>query len=250
MTKLIKVYGERNTNTNYVSRLIEQNLAVSELRGTSPRLIRFLQYVLPGREWLNDLYAGCSFPSNLGWKHSCVRPWDELAKYAVVRDGVVFVTITKNPYSWLLSLYRRPYHRRGSARPADFESFLRTPWMTVRRDNTASVLESPIGLWNIKNRSYLQLDQSRSLNLTTEAILDNPEAVIDRMSRELHLGRRTERFMNYEESTKDADKDYSFYRDYYLNEKWREKLSTQAIELINQTVDQQLMAHFGYAVLA
>ena len=40
MSKLIKVYGERNTNTNYISKLLELNLNVNEVSGTVPILIR------------------------------------------------------------------------------------------------------------------------------------------------------------------------------------------------------------------
>ena len=39
------------------------------------------------------------------------------------------------------------------------------------------------------------------------------------------------------------------YRDYYLNERWREELSSEAIDLINTTLDRELMDYFGYELL-
>ena len=37
-----------------------------------------------------------------------LRVDDEIVRFA--GRSIRFVTLTKNPYSWLLSLYRRPYH--------------------------------------------------------------------------------------------------------------------------------------------
>ena len=38
-------------------------------------------------------------------------------------------------------------------------------------------------------------------------------------------------------------------REYYLSEKWRRNLSGEAISIINESVDRNLMNHFGYDVL-
>ena len=54
--KLVKIYGERNTGTNYLSRLIHLNLDVEELPGIAPKKIVQLQNRLPGREWVKDMY--------------------------------------------------------------------------------------------------------------------------------------------------------------------------------------------------
>lgn len=251
MAKLIKVYGERHTNTNYISRLIALNLAAREVSGMVPLLVTGLQFLLPGnKEWLRDLYFRYTERRNLGWKHTCVRPWDELKAYPLVQRGLVFLTLTKNPYSWLLSLHRRPYQRHYVGPKPDFETFLREPWPTVLRENTAPQLDNPIELWNIKNRAYLQLDPQRTLNITTESTLDCPERIIQQLVDRLGIARKSAQFINYEASTKEAGKDNSYYRDYYLNERWRSKLSAEAIATINQTVDRQLMAHFGYTVLS
>lgn len=248
--KLIKVYGERNTNTNYLSKLIQLNLDVQELPGVVSPIIFKLEKILPGTdcEWIRDLYFYVTYRYNLGWKHTCAKPVAELLKYDVMQRKVHFLTITKNPYSWLLSLYNRPYHQYYKIKP-DLETFLLTPYKSVGRDNCSRVLRNPVELWNVKNLSYLQLTGANVLNITTESIFENAEAVINKISDKFAIPKISLNFINYEKSTKDKSKNSTYYRDYYLNEKWRDSLSIDAIKIINDYVDKQLMSYFGYAVL-
>lgn len=249
MAKLIKIYGERNTNTNYISKLIKLNLKVKELPGVVPPCIFKMQKILPGKELIRDVYFYLTYGNNLGWKHTCVKSLESLNKYRIVNSNLVFVTITKNPYSWLLSLYHRPYHQYFSVKPR-FETFLQTPWKTVGRDNTEPILKNPIELWNIKNRSFLNLNSKNTLNITSESILENPEDIIEKISCRFSIKRKSDSFVDYERSTKDKDRDVSFYRDYYLNEKWRDELTGDAIAIINETIDKKLMSYFGYNILS
>lgn len=249
MTKLLKMYGERNTNTNYMSKLLQLNLDVTEVPGVVPPIVMKLQRKLLGKELVRDLYFNFTYAKNLGWKHTCVKPEDELNKYKLVKTNLIFLTITKNPYSWLLSLYRRPYHQYYSNAPS-LEKFLQYKWKTIGRDNLKNDLANPIELWNIKNRSYLQLDSKRTINTTTEKIFSDPEAIIQQISQEHSIKRKSEKFINHENSTKDNNKDSSYYKEYYLSEKWRENLSHEAIAIINESVDKELMSHFGYSPLS
>lgn len=250
MNTLIKLYGERNTNTNYLSKLIELNLDTIQLPGVVPPIIRRLQKVLPGREIVQNIYFHLSYGRNLGWKHAKVKSVDTIRRCSVMRNNnVVFITITKNPYSWALSFYRDPYYHDHPFKKPDFETFLQTPWQTSHRDNTKPWLSSPIGLWNIKNASYLQLFRLGVLNLTTESTFVDPEAVIERIHKTYSITKLSDKFLNYEQSTKDESKDTNYYRDYYLNEKWRDELSVHAISIINERIDKTLMSRFGYDVL-
>jgi len=249
MSRLIKIYGERNTNTNYLEKLIDLNLAAEQVAGVVPRYIKTIQKILPGKEWLRDYFFAVSPHRNLGWKHSRVMSESELRHYGALEREICFVSITKNPYSWLLSLYRKPYsHQYSEGRP-DFEIFLKTPWKTVARDNCEKLLDSPIALWNIKNASYLQLAKLNGLNITTESTFQNPEYVIEKISNHFSIERLSDEFINYEKSTKDESKNFAYYQDYYLNEKWRDNLSGQATAIINKAVDKNLINYFGYGVL-
>ncbi len=241
--KLIKIYGERNTNTNYISKLIDLNLDVEEIPGTVPPGVMWLQKILPGNEIIRDLYFSLTAKKNLGWKHSLVIP-----ELFVDKKNCAFVTITKNPYSWLLSLYKRPYHQYYSDNNS-FEDFLKCSWRTVYRENTKRILFSPIELWNIKNRSYLFLDSEKTMNITTESLFSDPARVIENISDKFSIRKKSDIFVNYDRSTKEENKDSSYYRDFYLTEKWRDDLSSEAIHIINQSVDKKLMSHFGYRLL-
>lgn len=240
MPDKLKLYGERHTNTNYLSRLIELNVDCEMLSGTVPRYVRTMENLL-GRQWLRDAYFRATWSSNLGWKHSVVK--------TVPADSTLnFITLTKNPYSWLLSLHRRPYHQTYSEAPA-MEEFLASSWRTVGRENASTALANPIELWNLKNRSYLGLPDHRSLHLTSESTLIDPAAVIEKIAAKFSY-EVAGPFQDYEQSTKKhADRDGDYYRDYYLNERWRDELSSEAIDMINTALDRELMDYFGYDLL-
>jgi hypothetical protein len=247
---LLKIYGERNTGTNYLSKLIDLNFRVNELPGVVPARIMYLQNRLPGKELVRDIYFQLTYKQNLGWKHTVVKPAKKLSKYSICKENIHFITVTKNPYSWLLSLHARSYHQYYSEKP-DFETFLKTPWKTVLRDNAPKLLESPARLWNLKNASYIQLDEKFStLKLKYEPLLDNPLNILSEIEKEFSFEKKVDRFINYDQSTKEKGKDSEYYRDYYLNERWKEKLTPKSIEMINSLIDPDLMAYFNYEKLS
>ncbi|MCY3837829.1 MAG: hypothetical protein OXH09_04130 [Gammaproteobacteria bacterium] len=250
MTTRIKIYGERNTGTNYVGALIALNLAVRQVPGVIPEGIRRIHQMLPGREWVRDLFFACTRWHNLGWKHGIATTPKRLAGDGQHRRrSLAFVTITKNPYAWLLSLHRRPYHPTHPG-ALDFEAFLVTPWRTVGRDNMRRVtLGSPVELWNAKNRSYLELAPAHTLNTTYETTIRDPQAFVDDLVDKFAVRRVTASFRNHEVSTKDRSKDFGFYRDYYLNERWKDELTDTAIAAINQRLDHDVACRFGYDIL-
>ena len=249
MYDLLKIYGERNTNTNYLGRMLALNLDVQELPGVVPEYVHPIQQWMPGTEWVRDLYFSLTYKHNLGWKHSCVRSLDELQKVPIVQAGrVAFVTLTKNPYSWLLSLYRNPYNQRERKKPS-FEQFLQSTWKTQRRSGLTGKLDSPIELWNLKNASYSSLTPLNALHLRTEETFIDPAAIVEKIQQHFSLRRLAPAFVDYERSTKDRSKDTNYYRDYYLNEKWRESLSDEAVAIINDHLDHSLVADFGYKLL-
>lgn len=244
--QLLKIYGERNTGTNYLSKLIDLNLRVEQLPGVLPQWLLSAQQKYPAKEFVRDAYFSMTFHRNLGWKHSLVKPAEELAQYAVCSKNLSFVTVSKNPYSWLLSLYRKPYHQNYSVKP-DFETFLSTPWKSVRRDNVPGNISSPVELWNIKNASYMQLSKKlQAVNLKFEDILQDPEHLLKVISETFSCEWKRDQFMNYDPSTKESGKNSDFYRDYYLNEKWRHDFTPAAIAIVNERVDHEVMDFFQY----
>ena len=243
--KQLKVYGERNSGTNYLTQLLWHNFQVEILPGVVPALVMGLQNMLPGQELVRDVYFALSFRANLVWKHSFVHV-ERLKRTLGASSDVGFVTITKNPYAWMLSLYKRPYHRHGKEKP-DFETFLQTPWKTVGRENASKTYPNPAALWNLKNESYMALKQEfPTVNVSYEALLSHPGEGLTFIKDHFSLNPKHKEFKNLNQSTKDPQKTFMDYQDYYLQGKWKDQLSAQSIELINANLNWGVMEYFGY----
>jgi hypothetical protein len=241
----VKIYGERNTNTNYLEKLLITNFTLESLAGSVPPYIYNMQSIIPGNELLRDLYFRFTHNVNGGWKHSFpILPTSNT-------EDFLPITLTKNPYAWLLSLYVKPYHQ-PKYKNDSFEEFLQCEWHTIRRENLPSkTIVNPIVLWNLKNFAYLKLANScRVINLTAEELIEHPSRIFDQLSTEYGLDYKNGTFLNYDEAAKpDNDKDNNYYQNYYINELWRSKLNKHSVELINQHIDPLLMDKFGYKVL-
>lgn len=250
--KKLKLYGERNTGTRYLTQLLEHNLSSDVIRGVVPRWATWIQSLSPGKEGFRDTYFKRTFAHNLGWKHSQV-PVDRLLGLDDRIGDVHFVALVKNPYSWLLSLGKRPYHQRQglTVDSMGIETLLKSEWPTVGRENGPKAYRDAIDLWNCKVGSYLELaNRLPTTILTYEALVADPAAELDKLRRATGSNWTQGRFENLAESTKEKDKDSAYYLDYYGNERWRSKLSDEAIALINTRLSHTLMTEFGYRLLS
>ncbi len=247
---VIKIYGERNTGTNYLTQLIAQNLDVKLLPGVAPRRLRRLFPNHPGlHERLIDAYFRWTFPRNLGWKHMLVPHYQVLQKTDVDMEQTLFLFLVKNPYAWLLSLYRRPYHNYRPA--ATFAAFIQEKWPTVRREQAGRpFFINPIVMWNEKTSAYIRLTQHvHSQIIRYEDLIADPQAIVQNLVRK-GAPRKNTTFRNITASLKgEEDKDFRFYQTYYLKEQWRKELSNDAIRFINAQLDEALLQKLGYHVL-
>ncbi|GAM56245.1 hypothetical protein JCM19231_2499 [Vibrio ishigakensis] len=241
-----KVYGERNTATNYLIKLLSINFPrINILRSTVDPSVLPKNVNLPAsdREKLIDNYFESSFSSNLGWKHSFICS-DKLRKHKEILSKTLIITITKNPYSWLLSFYRKPYHRLNDYYD-DFRGFLKPEWRTVGRDGLDDLYLSPIEIWNLKNRSYVDCEVGNVLNIKSENLIINPKVELDRISQAV-FNRDCEIFCNYFRSTKSDKKDSEYYKSYYKNEIWKKEIKREDIKYITERLDFSLMKKLRY----
>ncbi len=248
----IKIYGERNSGTRFLTKLIRQNLRVKLLRGVAPpKTVRAIAAEMDlDLEAARDLYFEQSFAETLGWKHSQALPPEQYCPFERVNGHLIFVTISKNPYAWLLSMHRRPYHQ-GWRRSLTFKQFLTTPWTTLGRDNTAAELSGPVQLWNEKNRSYMKLSEGlNAINLTYEALLTEPEKMMHNIAEQAVCDWKNESFQLVDFLPGNHNKGYDYYRRYYLGELWKGQLDSTAIRLINDRLDREVMAYFNYQTLS
>jgi len=244
--RYIKIYGERNSGTTYLQALVAANLDVAILPGVAPRRLRRL---FRNNEAVIDLYFRLTTARNLGWKHRIAPAPQELQHAALPASRVLFLIISKNPYAWLLSLFRHPYHYQGEL--TTFEAFLAQTWRTVGREGHPAPFANPIDMWNAKHASYLQLAQSaRCFFIRYEDILSDPESVTIGLSSVHNIPRRAAGFVNVQTSTKgEADRDFDYYRRRYLEELWRDELSKEAIAIINRFLDPVVVDAIGYPMI-
>lgn len=241
----IKVFGERNTGTNYLVQMLSRNCKVELFPSVVPGRLPLRQ-----KEFMKDLYFAMAFKRTMGWKHA-VPNLSKIQKHPALAQTQL-LTLSKNPYSFLLSLYKRPYHYKG-VKPATFTDFLRKPWEVRGRDNhSGSQFESPIALWNEKNRSYRQLKEAlgaKVTHLNYETLLADPVQFVTDLATSLQLTLKNETVTNVEKSAKGEKKGFTDYKAYYLGEEWKQQLSAEDIQFINAGLDKEVVAYFGYELI-
>ncbi len=156
---LIKVFGERNTGTRAILKMVRAmpNLTTVVPDMKKPSDFKEMQRRIKDRfrgKWLDEYMEAFSFENRnrvggvAAWKHAAPH-FDQ--SYAKAEANVVFVV--KNPYSWMVSLYKRPHHAKGISCET-LEQFVDHPWLTLPKDRVDAVLNSPMYLWNEKLRAY------------------------------------------------------------------------------------------------
>lgn len=242
----IKVYGERNSGTNYLQQLLSANFDIELVNYLPPRWMHpFLKF-----EIQTDFLLHWDRSRSLGWKHG--KP-HTAAIANKIPTGLKVISITKNPYAFLVSLHRRPYHFQGTA-ATEFSDFIRQPWKTILRDHCQGVTyDNPMQLWNVKNRAYWELHHHWNGSvacITYENLLAQPEQTLASLSQSISLdNKRVENFIPIVTSTKETDKSYTDYLDYYGNQRWKETIPPEDIPYINSQLDPEVLSVFQYAFL-
>ena len=245
MKRKIKVYGERNTGTNFLNKLLNLNFDIFLVKGTVPKELNYIIKIFPFKEYLRDKYFEL-FKGNLGWKHREIDNVSLLKK----SNNIYYITISKNPYSYLLSFYKRPYHNERLIN-LPFREFINKTIYAVGRENEGHNYENVIDLWNKKNESYINLSKNISnvINIRYEDLLIAPNEVFFEISKKFNLNFKENEFVNFYESTKELGKDNNYYKDYYGKELWKSKLSKPDIEFINSKLDRNVVEFFNYELL-
>lgn len=243
MKNYLKIFGERNTNTNYLSQLVDLNFDLVQRKGTVPKALNFFNRILfNNSEWYKNIYFSLTEEVNLGWKHKYIDP----KAFSSSDKSLLIITLTKNPYAWLLSMYRNPYHMAVN-RNLSFSEFLRSEIVPLSRENLKGLKKiNIIELWNVKNRSYLAIEHSYKLNLKSIDLIINTESILSLIKNHFSIKYTSGKFEDFSRSTKDKSKDKFYYLNYYKNELWRDKLSEADYAFINQKLDSDLMKAFSF----
>ncbi len=247
----IKVFGERNTGTRAVMEMVRalEGATINTPVTKEPDLDYLEEQIkktIKGfhRELYVDAILDVRRKRQAGvsaWKHAAPVVDDSYAAH-----GCSVLFLVRDPYSWIKSLTRRPYHIRAP-RLDSVEDFIQRPWLCMERDNIDRVLISPMNLWNEKLRAYLAFAEEAPVPST---VLHFENFVIDPVAA---LGQALARFgvavdglREIDQSTKNGGRSAAERREYYKNAIWKRELTPRAARLVNQHVDWGVAANFGY----
>ena len=255
---LIKVFGERNTGTRAVSRMLASLPNVRRRIGPRPGALgdgsveAAIETHMRGawrRHYLHALRDEAAAQECVDdqWKHSVptLTP-------AMIAADVKTLFMVRNPYSWFLALARRPYHLKGPAAPGLTEFALR-PWMTERRENMPAIVKSPMVLWQSKVASYIDYEQcAGKSNLSCRFIRfeDFVQNGGGALSAALHaMGVGPFDITPIPQNTKPDGRTPSELAEYYRAEGWRDRLTRELVALINVQVDWGIAGRFHFRQL-
>jgi hypothetical protein len=242
---MVKILGERNSCSRYLEQLIVNNLEVRYLRHEAPKLIKDW-HGKPGFEWLRSQFFAATYARNLGWKHH-LPDAQHIARLPASR-GVLFLLCVREPYSFLTSLYKRPYHQNLPP-GLSFADFLRRPWQTIPQERAPSTFANPIQLWNTKHRAYLALaDRLPSLLIDHRELQEGPAAVMQSIAARMGLAAPST-FQDVTESTKDQGKPKGEILDFYRQRQWLKQYTPETLAWVNSQLDAEVMRRLNYSLL-
>lgn len=247
-----KVYGERNTGTNFVVELLRRNFAVHCLQSNNPirEYVGLLSRNLPNdqaiglRNALLDMDSQRTMQSDFGWKHGA-PPREHIASAPHARH-TLFICIAKHPVAWLRSLAKRPYNPIEEV-PKSFSRFIRYDWPLTGADNMPGCERlNVVELWNKKNAAFLDLrSQTERCQIAAyEEILRDPAGFLSSVGS--HLVPRREDFVWSLPSTKKDDMTFEQYRQKYDEQNVCRSTSAADLEFIQDRIDATVMQAFGY----
>jgi hypothetical protein len=247
-----KIYGERNSGTNFVEQLVRTNFAVLCLQ-SDLRISEYVQSVSRGMakeergkfsSAITDIDCERTLRSDFGWKHG-IPPLDAIASAPHARH-TLFICVAKHPLAWLQSIARRPYNPIDRI-PGKFSRFLRYDWPLTQRDNLPGREHvDVVGLWNVKNAAYRNLQNvvANCRVVAYEDILRNPSEFLADIGSSLFPKRL--KFVWSLPSTKGERTTFEEYRQKYELRNICRTISAGDLEFIGARIDREVMTAFGY----
>jgi len=266
----IKVFGERNTGTHFLIKLLRKNTNAELLvhpDGASEATHKNFEHIIacypdlvkgnPALrsailERLIDSDRSKDFSDYYGWKHAAVNT--NQLKQNPKFEKTLFICLIRNPWRFISALHRRPYNLF----PQPFQhltDFIQQPLIMNSRDNLIeSYISSPVELWNKKTESYLKLKN----DCPTNVVIAYYEDVICDVSRFLNSlqffcevksppkipNQSTKRDIKTREQDK---KTFSDYKDEVERYSPLSALGDKACNLIAERIDKYVFRKTYYA---
>lgn len=222
----IKIHGLQRTGTNYVAKLINDNIEKTETM----------------------VNVG-------GWKHGhYCAPW-------TLGREVHVLTIAKNPYAWLFSLFR--YWKTGNTGPdlsnTSFDEFVRNKAVFEEAAGTPFLLRAanPVQHWNDMNFHWLSIHMNEKLSFVIpyESFLSNPKEVIVNICGALGLSLKEEKFVDCDKKCEPAGETTKLSKDqwedkqYYVDERYMKQYTQDLLDFVNDELDISVMQTIGYRLV-
>lgn len=186
-------------------------------------------------------------PAEYFWKHSAIGPMQRQAL-----EEVKAVILVKHPLSWAASMFRRPHHAWFLDTSAtDFARFLRSPWLTVQRENSPSVFPNLLQLWLYKVNSYVDFlhrrDGRNAMILRFEDLVRDQPSVLSSVEQALKVGIKSS--TTIDEDVKEGSRSLGDIQTYYSEERWRDIYQQDDLDFCaDQLADAtDLLSRFQYS---
>lgn len=251
--RYIKLFGERNSGTTWLEKLIRHNLDAKLLIITAEKIRKRGGY--RGRadfEGAMDHFFLNEGRVNFGWKHRAVSV-SSLVQRAKYPD-TAFIFLTKDPYWFVRSLWRNPYNRLArNTKKLELSQFAQKPWPLLARDEIdGESLTSPFKLWSHKVRSYLEtvegLPTGKATLIRYEDVLVDPESELRKAAATLGVD-HGETFRNWETDTKGGSAyGADYYKQRYLSANYSDFFDEAALEMAARDLDRDLLDRLGYSL--
>ncbi|MEQ3727374.1 MAG: hypothetical protein ABNH38_08155 [Tateyamaria sp.] len=227
-----KIYGERNSGTNYAAQLVSRNF---------PNLKQHIWY-----------------------------PWEkhQFVHVPYILPGTLAVVVVRNAHDWFKSMYRNPHQIGAWAYDVDFHEFLKHEWscrtnglilnmppkkaglskddelMLDRHPVTGQRIENIVALRGLKVRSYMKVRHifSDHIIVQYELLRDKPEVFVKAIEGKFDLQsdglKKISRNVSRDGVGNDASLAAGRSEGLFYSEK--------DIDFINRTLDRDAEASVGY----
>jgi len=237
--KYIQIYGERNSGTNYLDKLLQKNISEVEI--------------------------GYKY----GWKHG----YTNLKKILKTDNkNTLFIHITKDPYAWLSSMHEKPHHA-PQLYFKSFEEFIRSEWacykgkqyqiraknldkepllpedemMRERNPVTGQRYENVCELRNAKMHRYIRLEKfvENYKHIQYENLLRSREMVFQQLAEEYSLKVNDTILNDSGYHGKNPTQNFSKL-EFYNNKEYLKKYSKEDIKYVNTIINFKNENILGY----
>lgn len=210
----VKIHGLQRSGTNYLAYLVDHNFDQTK----------------------SLINAG-------GWKHGhYCAPWS-------LGQEVHVLTITKNPYAWLVSTYN--YWKPD----VSFDEYVKGRIVVEKQAGTPFLYlaANPVQHWNNMHYHWLsvRLNNKKSLVVPYELLIFLPDRVIEGVGLEFGLKAKPEftdtlNIMSAGEEHPLPSDEWWADREYYVFDKFMDRYPKDLLRFVNDQLDKEVMGVLGY----